>query len=260
MSRLAPALFLVAMLPLAASADGTIIDVTVTGTVEYNLIGQPPLNGFTPGAPASLTFTIDATSFVNSPNFPTRGYPIDKASFVLTSGAASISLQNPFPPGQTPYFVLRNNDPGVDGFFVANSVDFPTGVPLNQTHTGGQRFNHTFMVTYGPTALSSLDVLDALGTYDYTGLSVYNWTTWHSSPDLVFMEIMFGELTISRRTECPGDLSGDSVVNQADLGILLADFGCAAGVGNCPGDVNGDGSTDQADLGILLANFGNRCP
>ena len=58
---------------------------------------------------------------------------------------------------------------------------------------------------------------------------------------------------------CPGDLNGDGVVDLADLGILLADFGCVA-PGPCPGDVDGDGDTDLADLGILLSEFGNTCP
>ena len=40
----------------------------------------------------------------------------------------------------------------------------------------------------------------------------------------------------------------------ADLGILLADFGCTGG--GCAGDLDGDGDTDLADLGILLADFG----
>jgi hypothetical protein len=54
--------------------------------------------------------------------------------------------------------------------------------------------------------------------------------------------------------DVPGDLDGDGDVDQADLGILLADWGCTGG--DCPGDCDGDGDTDQADLGILLANFG----
>ena len=53
----------------------------------------------------------------------------------------------------------------------------------------------------------------------------------------------------------PGDLNGDGHVDLADLGILLADFGCMP-PGPCVGDVDGDGDTDLADLGILLANFG----
>jgi hypothetical protein len=58
-------------------------------------------------------------------------------------------------------------------------------------------------------------------------------------------------------TYCPGDLDGDGCVDQADLGILLADWGCTGG--NCPGDCDNDGDTDQADLGILLAHWGEGC-
>ena len=54
---------------------------------------------------------------------------------------------------------------------------------------------------------------------------------------------------------CPGDLNGDGRTDLADLGILLADFGCTA-PGPCAGDLDGDGDTDLADLGILLADFG----
>ncbi|HUU84687.1 MAG TPA: hypothetical protein VM243_14400 [Phycisphaerae bacterium] len=56
----------------------------------------------------------------------------------------------------------------------------------------------------------------------------------------------------------PGDLNGDGCVDQADLGILLADWGCTGG--DCPGDCDGDGDTDQGDLGILLAHWGEGCP
>ncbi len=52
----------------------------------------------------------------------------------------------------------------------------------------------------------------------------------------------------------PGDLDGDGDVDQADLGILLGDWGCTGG--DCAGDVDGDGDTDQADLGALLASYG----
>ena len=53
---------------------------------------------------------------------------------------------------------------------------------------------------------------------------------------------------------CAGDLDGDGDTDQADLGILLADWGCTGG--DCAGDLDGDGDTDQADLGILLADWG----
>ncbi len=55
-----------------------------------------------------------------------------------------------------------------------------------------------------------------------------------------------------------GDLFGDNEVDLADLGILLADFGC--GGADCEGDVDGDGDTDLSDLGIVLSEYGQSCP
>jgi endonuclease/exonuclease/phosphatase family metal-dependent hydrolase len=62
------------------------------------------------------------------------------------------------------------------------------------------------------------------------------------------------DFTLPGSEDMPGDLDGDGDVDQSDLGILLANWGCSGG--GCPGDCDGDGDTDQADLGILLANFG----
>jgi formylglycine-generating enzyme required for sulfatase activity len=56
----------------------------------------------------------------------------------------------------------------------------------------------------------------------------------------------------------PGDLDGNGCVDQADLGILLGDWGCTGG--DCAGDTDGDGDTDHADLGTLLAHWGEGCP
>ncbi len=60
--------------------------------------------------------------------------------------------------------------------------------------------------------------------------------------------------TIEGDSGIPGDLDGDGDVDQADLGILLGDWGCTGG--DCEGDVDGDGDVDQADLGELLGNYG----
>ena len=54
---------------------------------------------------------------------------------------------------------------------------------------------------------------------------------------------------------CLGDITGDGVVNGADLGLMLGAWG-ACGEGPCPGDLTGDGVVNGADLGILLAMWG----
>jgi hypothetical protein len=57
---------------------------------------------------------------------------------------------------------------------------------------------------------------------------------------------------------CPGDITGDGITDQVDLGILLALWGyCEGDPYYDPSvDLNGDGCINQPDLGILLAGWG----
>lgn len=197
----------------AITARADLVNVEIKGSVEWNFITAPPLGLAHVGDAADLTFTVDSNNFVNSPTFPTRGYPIDKSSFVLKFPGTQIGLLDPYPAGQTPYFVLRNNDPAVDGFFVATNVNDFAGVPLNQPGVVGPYANE-FHATYGGSTLSSLDILGALGHYDFTGLSVFNWTL-DDGPNNA-MGILFSDMTISAVPE-PTSLG---VCVLAGLGLL----------------------------------------
>jgi len=53
---------------------------------------------------------------------------------------------------------------------------------------------------------------------------------------------------------CQGDFDGNDVVNGADLGVLLAQWGSTGSA-----DLNGDGTVNGADLGTLLSKWG-ACP
>ncbi|MBW7904396.1 MAG: hypothetical protein LC135_12315 [Phycisphaerae bacterium] len=70
------------------------------------------------------------------------------------------------------------------------------------------------------------------------------------SPDTVQVGTLVPE-----QGACPGDIDGDGDVDQADLGILLANYGQSVPPGTS-GDLDGDGDVDQSDLGVLLASFG----
>lgn len=59
-------------------------------------------------------------------------------------------------------------------------------------------------------------------------------------------------LACDRPVACEGDLNGDNVVDGADLGALLGQWG-----GPGSGDLNGDGVVDGADLGGLLGAWGS---
>jgi hypothetical protein len=121
---------------------------------------------------------------------------IDQPSFQLHLGPAVGGLRSPF--AGTPYFVLRNNDPAVDGFFLSLGTDLPSGLELNvAANVAGTRFfRSAFSVTYEGTRLPSLDILDAVGVYDYTGLTVFHFVCEDLSFEPIGME--FTQMTISR--------------------------------------------------------------
>src|SRR5262249_27428088 len=114
----------------SASARADPVLVVATGTVEFNVI-QGNMVGVQPGDPVMMSFTVDSNTFVNSPTFPTRGYPIALDSFSMTVAGRPVPIVNPQPAGRTAYFVLRNNDPGVDGFLFSTNIDFPEPVAVN---------------------------------------------------------------------------------------------------------------------------------
>lgn len=60
-----------------------------------------------------------------------------------------------------------------------------------------------------------------------------------------------GAATLAFSVGPQGDLNGDGVVDQADLGIVLSAFGKTDA-----GDLDGDGVTGQSDLGIVLQQYG----
>lgn len=55
---------------------------------------------------------------------------------------------------------------------------------------------------------------------------------------------------------CLGDLNSDRVINGADLGELLSQWGPCAG---CAGDLDQDGSVGGSDIAVLLGGWG-QCP
>jgi hypothetical protein len=193
---------------------GTPVKVTVTGEVEFNQIGAPPLGDVQSGESATMTFVVDSDIFEDNMVFPTRGYVIDQWSFSLAFDSAELGLQDPFPAGDTPYFVIRDNDPGVDGFFISTNLNHPFGFGLPLEQTGiFEQFKANYRVTYEGDTLPSLDIMDALGTYDFDGLTVFAWGVDDGPFELV-MFIIFEQMTIE---VVPVDDDGDGVLNDDDL-------------------------------------------
>jgi hypothetical protein len=198
---------------LAIPAQAALVQVEVTGTVEWNFLRAAPLDQAQAGDPVTMYFQVDSDVFFESGNFPTRGYNVILDSYSFTAGPATVGLTIPAPFGQTPYFVLRNNDPAVDGFFVSgNNVDWPfPGLATDTSGFCGLIESH-YDIGYGEDALDSLDILDALGTYDFTGLTRY----YFNLVDCGFeaMGLLFEQMTISLvPVEVPVDIKPGSCPN-----------------------------------------------
>lgn len=157
----------VAVVAGASGAHAAIVDVQMTGLVEFNLASSGPISTIGVGETLTYSFQVDSDVFLNSGSFPVRGYEIIPGSFmVTTSGGFATGLAGSLPG--TPYFVLRDNDPAVDGFYLTlGGVDFPGGLPTPIPGLLGDPFEAHFSVGYSGDTLSSLDILDAAGAYAY---------------------------------------------------------------------------------------------
>jgi hypothetical protein len=134
--------------------------------------------------------------------------------------------------------------------------------PVGQVYADGQHWDDTefwippgatraqVAVYFQTTSREYIEFLRDENRTNSTGQVAHDQWLLTGRSEPVAMASSLVELAI------PGDLNGDGKVDQQDLGILLADFGCRAGVGLCPGDADGDGKVDQQDLGLLLAYFG----
>lgn len=184
-----------AVLVAALPASAVTVMVEYTGTVEFNQVSFGQFGAVQSGDAVNIAFMVDSENFEDSTTYPTRGYEIDESSFTAVIGPVAVGLQDPFPAGQTPYFVMRDNDPAVDGFFLSRNVDFPNGLPLNEPANISDYFTVNGLVTYSGDTLSSLDILDALGTYEYDELQVFGFGLADGPFDA--MGFVFESLTIS---------------------------------------------------------------
>jgi len=131
---------------------------------------------------------------------------------------------------------------------------------LNGANPAGVRFcdDPTNAVWY-----STLNVSGQSGI-KYVALVIPQGNQYNNDPDLrasnrVANSLRYTNITDVRVIAGPagpeGDVNGDGCVDDADLLIVLFNFGNAGG----QGDVNGDNIVDDADLLIVLFNFGAGC-
>lgn len=174
----------------AGAAQAALVEVSVTGQVSFNRIGEPPLSGVQAGEGVEMSFMVDSDVFQDGVPGDTRGYNIIVDSFALSfTGGVSVGL---LPGGADSFFTLVDGFPVSDGFFVSTSPFSPGGAPLEQ-----EPVNVNLDLGYTGDTLSSLNILDALGVYDFDGLTRFGFNLWERFPENVGMEMEFAQMTIS---------------------------------------------------------------
>jgi hypothetical protein len=182
-----------ALLMIAGAALAETVTIEFHGEVEYNQINSGVFADVNSGDLVLATFTVESDNFVDSDTYGVRSFPIDLGSFALTIGTVGpIPLVDPQPDGLTSYFVLRNDDPAADGFFVGNDPEWPYINPaLDVPAQIDPYFGFHWEVGYEGDVLASRDILDAVGTYDYTGLTSFYTTiadAWADAMGLIYTQ------------------------------------------------------------------------
>ena len=131
--------------------------------------------------------------------------------------------------------------------------------PVGYAYADGQYWDDTLFavpagatqavvsVWYQTTSREYAEFLRDANVTDSTGQTLHAlWTSLGKSAP-----VNMDTASIQLQPANPADLNGDGIVNGADLGMLLGNWGH-------PGvtDLNGDGTTDGADLGFLLGHWG----
>lgn len=104
---------------------------------------------------------------------------------------------------------------------------------------GSTRADRSFAVGAGVHLHGQYLLGDVRGTYRLS-LRAWDANGIYSDSDRVTLEVRIGPALV-------GDLNGDGIINGADLGVLLGQWGTLGS-----GDLNGDGIVNGADLGMLL--------
>lgn len=158
----------------------------------------------------------------------------------------------------------------VSGFRFTYNVDLPpgsrvTGVVLDN----GPVIVSNGMVVEGvePISVATIDFLARGGDqYPFGDLPFVNLgVTYQQALENFVIEGLAGVISVEQypvegqgrivRLDNPADLNDDSVINAADLAILLGLWGPCPTKGGCVGDLDGDGSIGASDVTVLLASW-----
>ncbi|MFO0963531.1 MAG: choice-of-anchor tandem repeat NxxGxxAF-containing protein [Phycisphaerales bacterium] len=165
----------------------------------------------------------------------------------LPGGSATISSVS----GQSN---LCFSDCGVAVFTASLSDTGSAVIAWDEVH-GLRTLGRTGDTTFTGTPAEQITLIGSTGVNGNSGNTGISSTGWLVLRAADFTNQVYAVSRIFLGSNpCPSDLNGDQVVDGADLGLLLGNWG-NSGVG----DIDGSGTVDGADLGLLLGGWG-ACP
>ncbi len=238
----------------------------LTNTGQLNLINTTVNGTLANNGSAAVSGTNTFTGAVSgAANYTGAGTVIFENTYAPGNSPAAVSVGGNLGFGSNGSLVIdvEGTTPGINGHdqvAVTGNVAFDGTLELIvDTNTFTPVYGNVFKIltygsrtgTFGQVTLNgsilTLQTDLALApVYDFPGSSdsLFAATPFAAAPD-----------SLTLFTTLPGDANLDLQVEDADLSLLLTNFG-NTGAAWTAGDFTGDGIVDDADLSLLLTNFG----
>lgn len=254
------------------------VGITSGGAVEFSTSGSPLLRDDTQRFIGQASFVTSSPIGCGNPANPAgfgrfnQAYPniqaflaagADDAYDTATSNGSCATATSITAAVNAPGLVVKSVDE--DWYAISLGGCTRTNIALAYTQAYGDVDaqvldacgGSVIAAGTGTTGSESLVVENNTTTARTVYLRVFLDSSTRNTYD---MNIAFSAIDGCAPAPCPGDVTGDRVVDLTDLAVLLANFGVASGATREQGDLDGDGAVILNDLAILLANFGASCP
>ena len=232
--------------------DGT--QIVDTGTSDF----------FNPGAPVQRGVRVFPADFgegalqgiTDDPGFNARNGALPGGAFVAFDLLDAVRIWN---PATSDFDTIANNTISLGLFGTSRTTSiledgFVQGFDFSVVDTDGSLHQHlNYSLNPAPTqGVFLLTMRIRVNTPNVAPSEPMYLVFNNGAPEAMHDDAV--AYVESLLEPCPGDATGDNIVDLADLNLVLANFGAGPG-----GDTNGDGNTDLADLNLVLANFGEVC-
>jgi len=195
----------------AGIAGAEMVSVEIVCTVDYNQARNGILVDVQSGDVATATFMVDSENYIDSTSYGVRSYIVDPATFSLTVGSVGpIPMVVPQPDNATVYFVVRESDPAVDGFFLSVIQEWPWVFPsLDIAGTIAPFMGYHYEVDYANHVLPTKDITQLAGTYQRTDMERYYCSVnddWADVLGLIYQMTVITTQTVPVEETSWGDL------------------------------------------------------